>query len=76
MDIRKLNQRSQDIFRQIVESYFGKYLFVTSDKAKQELGYEARPAREALLRACRWYLENGYVSKQAARRARLELAPA
>ena len=44
-------------------------------KAKKELGYDPRSAREGLARSCRWFLDNGYVSKKAARRARLELQP-
>jgi dihydroflavonol-4-reductase len=61
--------------RKLVDTYFGRYVFVSSDKAKKELGYTSRPARESLIRACRWFLDSGLVSKQAARRARLELQP-
>lgn len=61
--------------RKMVENYYGNYVFVSSAKARRELGYEPRSAREALARACRWYIQNGYVSEQAARRARLELRP-
>lgn len=57
----------------MVDNYYGAYVFVSSEKAKAELDYEPRSAREALARSCHWYLENGYVSKRAARRARLEL---
>lgn len=62
--------------RALIDDYFGRYLFVSSDKAKKELGYSPRPAREAFIRACRWFLDHGYVSERAARRARLELQPA
>lgn len=59
----------------VLHDYYGRYVFVTSEKAKEELGYSARPAREALARACRWFLDHGYLPQKAARRARLELLP-
>ena len=31
-------------------------------RARRELGYRSRPAREAIERSARWFLENGYVS--------------
>jgi dihydroflavonol-4-reductase len=44
-------------------------------RARAELGYTSRPARLALERSVRWYLDNGYVL--ASRRGRLRLpAPA
>lgn len=74
--LSRLNGEPPLLSRKYVNDYYGKYLFVSSDKAKKELGFEARPARQSFARACRWYLDNGYVSKVAARRARLELLPA
>jgi dihydroflavonol-4-reductase len=61
---------------QFLKDYYGKYLFVSSDKAREELGYQPRSAREAFARSCKWFLDNGYVPPHAARRARLELLPA
>ncbi len=61
--------------RALIDDYFDRFVFVSSEKAKKELGYHPRPARESFIRTCRWFLDNGYVSKQAARRARLELQP-
>lgn len=61
--------------RRTVKDYYGRFVYVDSSKAERELGYTHRPARTALARAVRWYLENGYVSERAARRARLELQP-
>jgi hypothetical protein len=51
-------------------------VFLSSKKAAQELGYAARPAREALERSVRWYLDHGYVAERAAQRVRLELRAA
>jgi dihydroflavonol-4-reductase len=62
--------------RPMVHDYWGRYVYVDSSKAERELGYSHRPARQALSRAVRWYLENGYVRDEAARRVRLELRPA
>lgn len=59
----------------LVRDYASSYVWVSSKKAETELGYTHRPAREALARAVRWFLENGYVKKASASRVRLELRP-
>jgi len=59
----------------IMRDYVGSNVWVTSAKAETELGYQHRSAREALARSVRWFLDNGYVSEQAASRVRLELRP-
>ncbi|HLV20363.1 MAG TPA: NAD-dependent epimerase/dehydratase family protein [Polyangiaceae bacterium] len=59
----------------MARDYVGAYLWVTSAKAKRELGYTHGPVRDALARAVRWYLQRGYVPEQAVRRVRLELRP-
>lgn len=61
--------------RKLVDAYYERYVFVSSEKAKKELDFSPRPVRESLIRSCRWFLDNEFVSKQAARRARLELQP-
>lgn len=38
------------------------HMYVVSDKARAELGYETTPVVEALARAVRWYRENGYAA--------------
>jgi dihydroflavonol-4-reductase len=38
-----------------------KKMFFSSAKAEQELGYRARPMREAVVDAVRWFEENGYL---------------
>jgi dihydroflavonol-4-reductase len=38
-----------------------KHMFFSSEKARRELGYSARPARQALEDAVRWYRDNGYL---------------
>jgi dihydroflavonol-4-reductase len=60
----------------MARDYASGYVWVTSDKAEQALGYSHRPARETLMRSVKWYLEHGYVPERAARRVHLELNPA
>lgn len=62
--------------RRLARDYAFAYAWVTSEKAENELGYTHRPAREALTRSVRWYLQKGYVPDKAARRVRLELRQA
>ena len=38
-----------------------KFMYYSSDKAKEKLGYNPRPAREALTDAVDWYRENGFL---------------
>jgi dihydroflavonol-4-reductase len=38
-----------------------KKMYFTSDKAARELGYQPRPAREAIADAVRWFRANGYL---------------
>ena len=59
----------------LAREYAHAYVWVTSEKAEQALGYTHRPARETLARAVRWLLENHYVPAPAAERVRLELRP-
>ena len=59
----------------LARDYAFAYAWVTSEKAEQELGYAHRPARQALSRSVRWFLEHGYVPDNAARRVRLEFRP-
>ena len=63
------------ITSRMARDYVDTYSWLTSKKAETELGYTHRPAREALARSVRWFLANGYVPAQAARRVRLELRP-
>jgi dihydroflavonol-4-reductase len=60
------------ITRRLARDYAFGYLWVTSEKAAKELGYQFRPARVTLSRSVRWYLEHGYVPEKHARRVRLE----
>ncbi len=39
-----------------------KHMFFSSDKAKRELGYQARPAEEAFVDAVNWFRTNGYLN--------------
>ena len=63
------------VTRRIARDFLGANVWVTSEKAETQLGYTHRSAREAMARSVRWFLDNGYVSEQAASRVRLELRP-
>lgn len=63
------------VTRRIARDYVGSNVWVSSAKAESKLGYTHRSAREALARSVRWFLDNAYVSEQAASRVRLELRP-
>lgn len=41
-----------------------KHMFFSSEKARKELGYQSRPATEALRDAADWFRENGYCEKK------------
>jgi dihydroflavonol-4-reductase len=71
----KLRGGEPIVTSRIARDYVGSNVWVTSQKAETELGYQHRSAREALARSVRWFLDNGYVSTQAASRVRLELRP-
>jgi dihydroflavonol-4-reductase len=42
-------------------------MIVTDGRARAEIGYDSRPAREAIRESARWFADNGYVA--ARRRA-------
>lgn len=63
------------ITSRLARDYADSFSYITSAKAERELGYTHRPVREALARSVRWFLANGYLSKQEAARVRLELRP-
>jgi dihydroflavonol-4-reductase len=58
----------------VVRGSFGRYFWVSSEKAQRELGYSARPARQALARSVRYYVDHGYLSPGELRRLRLDPA--
>ena len=43
-------------------------MFVDCSRAQRELGFEAGPVAAALERAVRWYVANGYIAKNRAKR--------
>lgn len=47
----------------------------SDDRARSELGYCSRPAREALVRSARWFADNGYVVSRRLSRIRWRDAP-
>jgi len=51
----------------MARDYVGKYMWVSSDKAKKAFEYDPRPARQTLLRSVKWYHYNGYLADPEAR---------
>ena len=50
-------------------------MIYSDERARRELGYRSRPAREALVRSARWFVDNGYVSPRRLARIRWRDAP-
>ena len=44
------------------------HMSFSDQRARTELGYTSRPAAEALSRAARWFVDEGYVRRQRAAR--------
>jgi dihydroflavonol-4-reductase len=44
-------------------------MIFSDDRARRELGYDSRPARDALVHSARWFVDNGFVSEK--RRAKI-----
>ncbi len=51
----------------------GRYWFYDDSRARNELGYTARPLEEAFRDAIRWFVANGYVKEKRKRRLPPEL---
>jgi len=68
--------KSPTVTKKLVENYFGRYLFVSSQKAMTELGYTPTSLNDAFAASLRWYMQSQLVPAAAARRVRLELRPA
>lgn len=60
----------------LARDYVGRYVWVDTSKAQQELGYEARSARQTLARSVKWYLYHGYLDDRTAARIRLDVRAA
>ena len=50
-------------------------MIYSDERARTELGYTSRPAREALVRSARWFADHGYVSPRRLARIRWRSAP-
>jgi dihydroflavonol-4-reductase len=60
--------------RKLVHGNLFSYSWVSSEKARRELGYTHRPANAALGRAIDWLLEKGRIEAEAAERVRRSVA--
>lgn len=50
-------------------------MIFSDERARSELGYSSRPAREAILDSARWFASNGYVRPERRAAIRLPAAP-
>ena len=51
----------------MARDFVDRWVWVSSAKAERELGYTHRPARAALARSVRWFVDNGYVPPRSIR---------
>ncbi len=72
----RLRGREPEITYRLARDFVGAYVWASNEKARRELGFQPRSAREALARSVSWYLANGHVPESAASRVRLELSVA
>jgi dihydroflavonol-4-reductase len=52
------------------------HMIFDDQRARSELGYQSRPARQALARSARWFVENGYVNPRRVGKIRWKTAEA
>jgi dihydroflavonol-4-reductase len=75
--VARFNGKTPQLTYRFARDYIGSYVWVSSAKAERELGFSARPLKRTLLRAVRFFLDNGYVSDAAKDRIRFDVrAPA
>jgi dihydroflavonol-4-reductase len=63
----KLTGRRPQLTRSAVDEFAGKYAYADCSKAKRELGFTYRPARETVCRTVAWLLEHGFVPERRRR---------
>lgn len=61
------------VTRRFARDFMGRFAWVRSAKAERELGYQHRPARDALAGSLRWFLRHGYVPPRIAEAMRQRL---
>jgi dihydroflavonol-4-reductase len=73
----RVTGKTPQITYKFARDYIGSFVWVSSQKAERELGFSSRPLKHTLVRAIRFFLDNGYVPERAARKIRFDLrAPA
>jgi dihydroflavonol-4-reductase len=72
----RISGRRPRLTYRFARDYVGWFVWVSSEKAQKELGYAARPLRPTLMRAVRFFLENGYVPKGRLEKIRFDLRAA
>jgi dihydroflavonol-4-reductase len=73
----RVTGKTPQLTYKFARDYVGSFVWVTSAKAERELGFSARPLKRTLLRAIRFFVDNGFVPARAASKIRFDLrAPA
>jgi dihydroflavonol-4-reductase len=71
--LARVTGKTPQLTYKFARDYVGSYVWVSSDKAERELGFSSRSLRSTLLRSIRFYLDNGYVPEERARKIRFDL---
>lgn len=73
--IARWKDTEPELTHRLVRDYFDGFVWVSSNKAIQELGYNYRPARKTLARAIRFYLDQNFVQPALAASIRYDELP-
>jgi dihydroflavonol-4-reductase len=71
--LARLTDKPPQLTYRFARDYIGSFVWVSSAKAETELGYRVRPLRPTLVRAIRFFLENGYVPADRLGKIRFDL---
>lgn len=75
-ELREAFRNSEPLVsRALIDDYFGKFVWVRSDLAREHLGYAPRPVRSAFVESVAWYKAHGYLPERVQRRVRVDAAP-
>jgi dihydroflavonol-4-reductase len=69
----RISQSTPQLTYKFARDFVGSFVWVSSQKAEQRLGYTHRPLRTTLVRAIRFFLENGYVPRHRVAQIRFDL---
>lgn len=71
----RLTGNEPEFTYKMTRDFYDHFMWFTSKKAEDELGYTHRPMKKTLARAVRWYLDKGYVDPKVAAEIRYDDLP-